>query len=70
MIDTGEIAVLAGLYDRYANAFERTSLTASKLAGSFMRGSKCSMSRRAGMWPTMPFVLKWSSSAKNFSEKN
>ena len=25
MIDTGEIAVLAGLYDRYANAFERTS---------------------------------------------
>jgi hypothetical protein len=25
MIDTGEIGVLAGLYDRYANAFERTS---------------------------------------------
>jgi hypothetical protein len=25
MIDTVEIAVLAGFYDRYANAFERTS---------------------------------------------
>jgi hypothetical protein len=25
MIGAGEIAALAGLYDRYANAFERTS---------------------------------------------
>ena len=48
MIGTEEIASLAALYDRYANAFERTSPDRAQRAGSFMPGWKCCMSGKAG----------------------
>ena len=47
MIGPGEIAGLAEFYDRYANAFERTSpQSGCKLAASFTPGSRCYMNAR------------------------
>ena len=55
MINPADIAALAELYDRYANAFEPI---ACKHVGNSMCGSKCYMNRRVGAWLTMRFALK------------
>ena len=49
MIAPVDIAALAELYDRYANALSETHLTGCWPVGNFMPGSNRSMLRKAGL---------------------
>jgi hypothetical protein len=65
MIGPDEIAALAALYDRYANALERTSPDRLQAGRQFHARLEGLYQRRAVKSVTMPFGSQPSNSARN-----
>ena len=69
MIGPADIAALAELYDRYANAFERTSPDRLQARRQFYARLEMLYDQEGRNVSCDAFRLKWSNSAKNFSER-